>query len=1415
MKTRNPPIRLAGAKAVKVLSNGSFLEGSIKNLVEGHESFVFLEFNALETPEPGITPFHAFTRKIAGGLDKHKPPEKILWWLNVPLRIAVSLALLGLALLTYVPEVSSLLRAGDSPGFLPVGIRILLWVLFLVVFLSLVFGFLRRKIPEFDDSSLSKKVSKTCSNQLGRLFKEEGATPAAVASLFEKYLLDDNKYVIVINFVNWLFEESHGYPASNLLATLLNAHKNLWLIYLVDQQEVELRAGSNADGFESRLARKQVSIEHTPYLLSGISREALLERARNCEDSDFYVAFHEALSQLNPSETETILLYDGIKEIHSLFTRDKAALSLSSFLSKAGTGQAPAQKAERIIDQIFAKDNAWNNISVKSREMLIFLAYHHYFTGTGRADKGEGNTFGTEAPEEIVYKFLLMQDFPTLRESYGISEEQLKNDINSSGYLFTEAYHHANKKLILEDLKKMKSVELKDGKFLLKFPAWLSEYLVIHVNDFYPSGERRTGLGGMYALHSRKEDFAKYLILSQCILFNCAHTAHSIFDRLLENLPPQEKFLLSLVLSDKFTGTPFHEDHSGLHYAYGISLAEKAWRNYYNYFQELPVSFEAFGITFGLKDKHLCPKPFHSLYNLMSNAVNRVSFLDTSPEDVAAYVKKLMDKPPGEAYRADFDIFLSKFGELQSRYNFYCQITDQEGALPLAESPYIQLLHAVETQIFVLLPLVDEQSEPELPSFDLGPYREAPLEAFHLDLHFLLILLCVHNCYYCDKESRELIRRSDYDPHAIDFGKKVLRSFETKLQESQRKPLNIKKNNYYNLYLTKHLFVIRLFEKCGIGFDSALQIDERDIKEKFEFVLEKFKFLGDYFGIVDTLFWSIWFMTRLSRWTPGINKLIKEILLNIDDFLGYIHFNTGLMYMGIISNTVITPYKAYQMTNKFLSKNKNIPRFLEYDFLINLHTVCYNGEFGNRAALRRECLDITDRLFTHFLDKMDPSTRNRINLAKVSLLFHDLKENGPQIEQLLGEIKPQDLEDENRGLYYYRYIQYLREKKDYAAIKELSLYEKAKKHLKSHKFYYIQFLRECVIYLDQALNQSRHDEMVEAYKKKIDTYNEIRENLLESEKDNPGIRGFQVDQKEHRINTLNILAKEIDELQYQLLNRQESTESLRELKLEFEEYHKNFRSLQMISGSENLPAKYLLANTAEFLGRVTHNQLSLNDSQVEPYYNTALDLFFELKEYIPFLRILLELKILYSYNEKKQYKKGELSTLGKKAMYIVNYLKQEGGMLDIESANKEAQEISCLLYDFFNPNVSSSDRTDYHFEIGLPQKIDKVNTGYKKDGDTRGFRKYLASFHYNYHNQAPVPRLLIDLKHVFEHAEHHADRLTLDDLNTLDKVLPKLERRIDGQDIGHTVELTQLGDRLRALKETYYNFVQEKLAALK
>lgn len=120
-----------------------------------------------------------------------------------------------------------------------------------------------------------------------------------------------------------------------------------------------------------------------------------------------------------------------------------------------------------------------------------------------------------------------------------------------------------------------------------------------------------------------------------------------------------------------------------------------------------------------------------------------------------------------------------------------------------------------------------------------------------------------------------------------------------------------------------------------------------------------------------------------------------------------------------------------------------------------------------------------------------------------------------------------------------------------------------------------------------------------------------------------------------------------------------------------------------------------------------------------------------------------------------------------------------------------------------------------HFEIGLPQKIDKVNTGYKKDGDTRGFRKYLASFHYNYHNQAPVSRLLIDLKHVFEHAEHHAGRLTLDDLNTLDKVLPKLERRIDGQDIGHTVELTQLGDRLRALKETYYNFVQEKLAALK
>lgn len=1409
MKTRKTPIRFSNAQAVKAFSNGAFFEGTIKSQVECDEGSVFLEFNSLKPPgNPDTKPFQAFTQYIAEELDKHKPPEEALWWLNVPLRIIVSLVLLGIIGLSYLPDVSGILHSVAPSAVMVAAFRILLSVLFLIVALSLVYGLLREKL---EGSSLSDKVSQTCRSQLNRLFKENGATPEQVASVFKKYLIDEKKYVIILYFVNWLFEENDNFRVSKLLSILLNAHDNLRLVYLEDQQDISLGGRGISDEFGSQLASRKVSVDPVPYLLSEASRAELFQAVEAFDDPAFYRAFHDAFLRLNPSATEAVLIDGVLHEIYQKF-ENEGNIQLSLFLNRAGRNQMPRAKAERIIREVFKKNNTWENLNDRCKEMLIFLVYHHYFLGAPPPEQGEGGVPGTEVEEELVYKFLLMQDLVSLRGRDGITDDQLKDDINSDGYRNTQPYHEENVDQVLKGIRKMNSVEIAGGKFVLNFPAWLSEYLIVNLEDFYPNSQTQNGSASleMHYLHHRKEDFAKYLILSHCVLFSCTRLPQSTFERLLENLSAEDKFLLSIVLSDKFTSIPFHEDRSGIYYRYGVELAEKAWRSYYGRFQEMPTSFEVFGVTFNLKDEHLCPKPFHSLYNLMSNAVNRVSFLNTSPEDVALYVKKLIATPPPEAYQADFEIFLSKFGELQSRYNFYCQHTKIDHNVPRTESRYIRLLEAVENQIFVLLPLVDKAAEHELPSFDLRPFQEASLDQLHLDFHFLLILLCIHNTYFYDKETRGLAKRSNYAPQAIEFGKRVLESFEKKLQESQRKPLNIKKNNYYNLYQTKHLFILSLFEKCDIEFDSKLEVNVEDVAKKFQFVLEKFKLLGDYFGIVDTLFWSIWFMTRLSPWTPGINNLIKDILYNIDEFLGYIHFNTGLIYMGIISNTVITPYKSYQMTKKFLDENENIPPFLKYDFLLNLHTVCYNGQFHNRAELKKECLEISKILFSEdFQDKMDPQTKNQLDLANVTLLFDDLKTNGPEIERLLSEIKPQDLAPENQGLYYYRYIQYLREKNDYSKIKELNLYEKTKKHLKNNKFYYIQFLRECVTYLDQAINQSKHDELVETYKKKINTFNNIREELVGSEKEGPRLPGIQVDEKEHRINTLNILAKEIDEIEYQLLNRQENSESLQELKQEFENYHRDFTRLQQFSGSENLPAKYLLANTADLLGKVTHNQLSLNDTKVESYYNMALDFFFELEEYIPFLRILLELKILYSYSDKKRFKQKELSALGRKASYIISYLEQKGGMHDIESANREAREISCLLYDFFNDNVSSKNRTDYHFNIGLKNKVDKVQSGHKVDGDTRGVRRYLSSFHYNFHNQAPFERLLADLQNAFDSAEQHSEALTLDDLNTLDKILPMLKRRIDSQKINQTVEFTQLEDRLKPLKNKYYKMVEQ------
>ena len=1369
----NEKIDLSDKRVVSFISNESVRIENVESFITEPELYSVITYNSLSNDFDEKFPFLKLCNEISKTLDKinFTPFQKKVHRMKYRISIFIVLLAVGISVLDTTQEGFEFLVKYFNFNFSVIFIQIIIFVLLIAILFSLIFTDKIETIPFFDKINQFEKDPNYYFRKFEKFKKSNNKSYKDFTDLAQKWFKPKQTYLLALYYINWELDDDKENSIALLILNLIQKCDNIKVVYVNDKYDLQTNEN---DVLNREFNRGKFRVFFKEF--KNIDEGVIIEKAKQFGNKKFFELIYKHLS-LNLTEFEIELLYKNIDNSYNEFLVTDNLNTHNIYKSSISETLIQNKKTKIIISKFLNQPVEWTKLDSIKKQLLLITFLTKYF-------------FNKPLEYSLAIKFFLIKENPK------VSKKEMYFELINDNFIKLKESADKLERNITENLNGVVnsiSFECEKKCFTYEKPDWIIEYIFANLENFNKEN----------LIIISDEEFIE--VVKFFIFFYPLDSSlnKKILTRLFNYLDKNNKFKFRLFIANKLCDIPYESDKNAALLMYCNTLAENIWTEFESIassytkidnFNELKLKIFDFSINF----QELEFKPYKTLYQLFSNIVNRVNYIHTSIDDMYAIYENISKYRFSHAYNKDFDKFAYKYDELNQRFLYYTGVRD----LNFNKYPSIDLMYKIENETVILVPFLKDKHIQEIPVLNLTNFGLNDID--DLEYLFLFSLVIIHNNSYFSSDKKKIVIKGTFNENDFQTLLEILRKYKNKLDELKRKSLNFKKYSYYNLYKIKLDLIIKYLKKLDLKFDFQTISDsftEFNIKN-FSPIIQQFKILEDWYGIVDSLFWESWFETRLGLTISfNIENNIKQIIEYSKDKLNYFHFDNSLIYLGVITNTAIPPAKGYELINKLLNRQLHIPNFILTEFLKSLRIICYNGEFKDKSLLYSDCLMISNSLLTNFSDYLDKSEITHINLANVSLLQLNRKQNENEILSILEKVKSDidSLKDEDKGFFYFHYLPYLVQKNKQDEIIGNNYIQLAKKYLVKNKFYYIQFLQNYVERYYFIITDPKISRLSELLNSKIKKYNEIVVEYNEKIKDDYNLKSLFKQESDEK----NVLAKEIDEIEKQISTLNSNKDCVKELETELNDFIKEYEFSKIYSKDDH-PTKYVIAHTALVLAHQNHNLFSLSNDKTITFYNIALQHFFDLQEFIPFLEIILELKIFHNNHSSIK----DFSVLEEQVKNLIQISKSRYLLVFSDSLENETEHLANLIYDYFNPTLTNS-REDYSYFLSLDKKLDKVKTGWKHDNDTIGFRKVLSAFYIEYQNQTNISRLLLLFKEVTNYAKKHGEELTFNDIKIIDTAYSKLQSQIDTVD--NTELHLDLANDIEHIKQLYKELRNVKL----
>jgi len=1327
MKNTNDTFKIGENRVIKVMTSNSFNSAKMHNLIEDIDNYIYLEYNVFSKSADNDK-LDSFCKKITAKLDESNPTSFNKLFVKIFGILAIS-SIAVFQIYSLFDDFSTTLSTFQS--IIPnttIQISLSLLLIGVVVYFFLTESgkyLLQSYIPNF--GILENIYSKT----LNKKIKENSFNLSAAdfLEISKKWFKKEKKYLFIVHFPNWA-DFSSEFNA--LIGELMKRHSNIKLIYTHEDGEndyiplhgIDINDTIYFDKADEKRNKIYDEVLHLKLKFPEITNIEVEEiKLKKLNEIEIYLLYKMMIKTLSAINPETVSQFSEI--LKSIGNEDELA-------------KVVAKKNQITEKEIFVSRVEWDKLDNSFKKFYLLIIFYYYYFRKPLAGK-----------QAIQMSFIFKA-----HKIFRIFDRDVRRIINA---LFLEHTGELNNEF--KEFEELIEDNFDSFAGIVKYDGEKNEYFIEDENEKYIDRiVKNNNLIKDYDIENFHSEFAKYFLL-YIFKSNNYFKYESEFKKLLLYIP-EESMFFKILVSDTLLKIPFQADNQiGSKYEKGITFAKEIWNNKNcKYFEKF--SFKIFDIEVDLI-KHCYTDPFYSLMELLKYSIEKESKLQI--EELLQMCERLIvsDKLR-EAYPDQFSSFCQKFELEKLRYQFYIDTCNPSDLYKIS---YLSLIYEIEKKAFILLPqIMDFRDLINLPVINCEDLED--LENNDQELLFLIILSNIHNNYY-------LISNDIYPRNYISLEEAKIKIatlfdiYEYKLNLLESRNLNYRDYNYHILYRAKGYLLFQLLSKLNIVRDSRCFDNAKNITPISEalFLFENFE---NTFLIVDLLFWKCWFNARIHFEAENLENDLYRLFELIEKKLHYIHYDNGLIYIGVISNSIIPPETSYYYISNFLKYGDNIPAFIELQMLNIFSIITFNGMFMDKSQLMKECLQTLDTIKIKFGDVNDKRGKTRLDLMRLSIYMEDIKKYNEDVvnhllESLWGQVDL--MEDSEKGEFFSKYLGFLFEKQEFSKIVELDLYEKTRSYLKNSKFYYLQFLSKSIQVYYDVIFKEKIDELNESINIQITEYNrKVEERNLDMNGLNQGkinradgllfIPKFDPDRDAY-----NDLFNEQSniELKQDELNKMIKKDSLyRELETEFEEYY--------AIAVKNHPHKYLFAIHAKILAGWKHSTFSIQDASTIRYYKIALKLYYELREYSSFLRISLELKFL-------KWSLGDVD-VNKMVFEVLDYF-YSNNHFDV---NDNKNELANLLYDFINISNFNS-REDYSYGISLEKRINE-DSSFRINRDSRGIRFCLTSFYLSYYNRQYID-LDKSLSKAIGCAKEKIEAVTYDDILHLEKCLDMARRLYD------------------------------------
>ena len=1310
-------IKIDKNRIIKILPNISFINTKMYSLVEDIDKYIFIEYNVFSkdgnyfSKEGGT--LNSFCKEVSVKLDEANPTLFDKLYVRFFGIVAVLLFVVY-QVYNRVDDVDTIVSIVQS--YIPnTAVQIILscfLIGFLIYFLLTEHGkyYLTNSIPNF---SIFK--NNLYSRQLKKL--EGSFSTEDFLKISKKWFKKNKNYLFIIHFPNWAEFNPNG-DIKQLIIELLKRHPNTKLIYT---HEVE-----GEDKYQNGLKRLGLAIDEIYFNEIDEKIEEIYQEVYRLKLKfpEITIIDLEKIKLKKLNEIEVYLLYNLMTETLKNKTSD-AVLELRDKIKNLNLAfedeseLVSMKKNEKSEEKIFKSKTDWEKLDdIFQKIYLLVLFYCYYFQKPIEQNKATQLSLIFKK-SSILRKFNIKPQ-QMLEEFFSNNSPALKEEIEN----FNEIDHFDS---------------FSDG--IIKFRPETREYYIQDEDyKFINRIINNEDLIKKFKLSNYDSEFSKYFLLL-ILKKNSYFEYEEIFNKLLLYIKPEDRKFFQLYASTSLLKIPYQEDDNiGRKYEKGISFAKEAWLIANGNNLNKGFSIVIFDINIDLVSDLLID-PLFSALELLKYSIDKSS--KNEIENLLEICELLMHSDElSLKYKDIHESFCQEFECEKIRYLFYIDKCDPS---QLFKVPYLSMIYEIEKNVFILLPRIEQNQINDLPHVRCESFEQSNNN--HPELIFLLILSYLHNSYLFLLSHNNLsLEKNEYSNELDNKISDLFRLYEDSLEFFSKKQLNYRDYNYYMLYKAKGSLLFDLLFQLDI-LKKSRYYDAIHRDSFLPKVFSLFESFENSFLIVDLLFWKIWFDARTSN---VVKADIYSLIDIIEKKLHYIHYDNGLIYISVISNTVMPPLKTYTLVSTFLKSGDKIPSFIELTMLINFLVTIFNGKFKEKSERYQECLQIIDTVEKKFKNIISEASKNDVNFLKFQILISnpkDFKEEA--LNELIQSLEDGvgSMDDSQKGEFYFSYLNYLLLKKDVTKIIQLDLFENTKKYLQNYnRFHYIQFLIDSITGKFDIIFEKTIEDQIVAFKNQVSEYKDKISSPISDVYGLDRTEGFRADLQEE--------ASRIESKREEINKVIRKDALYDELEKEFNAYYQFYKEYL----SEDQPHKYLFASTALFLAKYRHSRFRVTDPDSVRYYKIALQLYYELQEYVKFLEVGLELKFL----------KWAINDLNLKEMVfeLLQYYYSDSLFIIKDNQNKLAN----LLYDFLN-NHNFDSREDYSFNTLLNKRIDDPDSS-KKDRDSRGIRLYLTNFYINYH-KGDRNKLDKDLLRALEYAKINIEKVTYDDMLHIEECYKK------------------------------------------